>query len=117
MRAFLALSVAAALFLVGCAAVNPYPVAWEPLYPSAAADCKLFQGGYSDKADSRDDVKPSLTRELFGFNTDWEKATRVDFSLPRDDTLEVTVWRGTDTTRPPTLSGAEGDLACHPARR
>src|SRR6266446_1318519 len=56
---------ATALCLAGCAAVNPYPAAWEPLYPSAAADCKLFQGGYSDKADSRDNVKPSLTRELF----------------------------------------------------
>src|SRR6266404_5369372 len=97
MRAFPARPVAAALFvLVGCAAVNPYPAAWEPLYPSAAADCKPFQGGYSDKADSSDNVKPSLTRELFGYNTDWERATRVDFSLPRDDALEVTVWSGTD---------------------
>src|SRR5882762_3001771 len=76
---------ATALCLAGCTAVNPYPPAWEPLRPSAAVDCKLFQGGYSDKADSSDNVKPSLTRELFGYNTDWEKATRVDFSLPRDD--------------------------------
>src|SRR2546426_1070907 len=114
MRAFPALPVAAALFvLAGCAAVNPYPAAWEPLRPSAAADCKLFQGGYSDKADSRDNVKPSLTHELFGFNTDWEDATRVDFSLPSDDALEVTVWSGTDKMLTRTLSAAEGELACH----
>ena len=103
---------AAALCLLGCAAVNSYPVAWEPLHPSASADCKLFQGGYSDKADSRDNVKPSLTRELFGYNTDWEKATRVDFSLPRDDALEVTVWSGTDKIMTHTFSAAEGELAC-----
>ena len=103
---------ATALYLVGCAAVNPYPAAWEPLYPSASADCKLFQGGYSDKADSRDNVKPSLTRELFGYNTDWEKATRVDFSLPRDDILEATVWSGTDKMMTRTFSAAEGELAC-----
>src|SRR5438132_6108832 len=107
---------AAALCLAGCAAVNPYPAAWEPLYPSAAADCKLFQGGYSDKADSRDNVKPSLTRELFGFNTDWENATRVDFLLPRDDALEVTVWSGTDKMMTRTFSAAEGELGCDAGR-
>jgi len=107
---------AAALCLAGCAAVNPYPAAWEPLRPSAAADCKLFEGGYSDKADSQDRVKPSLTRELFGFNTDWENATRVDFSLPRDDALEITVWSGTDKLLTRTLSAAEGELACDAGR-
>ena len=107
---------AAALCLVGCAAVNPYPMAWEPLYPSASTDCRLFQGGYSDKAESSDRVKPSLTRELFGFNTDWEKATRVDFSLPRDDTLEVTVWSGTDALLTRTFNAAEGELACDAGR-
>ena len=116
MRAFPVLPVAAALFLAGCAAVNPYPAAWEPLRPSAAADCKLFQGGYSDKADSSDNVKPSLTRELFGFNTDWEKATRVDFSLPRDDALEVTVWSGADKMMTRSFSAAEGELACDAGR-
>ena len=108
---------AAALCLAGCAAVNPYPAAWEPLRPSAAADCKLFEGGYSDKADSRDNVKPSLTRELFGFNTDWENATRVDFSLPRDDALEVTVWSGTDKMMTRTFSAAEGVRAIRTGAR
>src|SRR5436853_844606 len=107
---------AAALCLAGCAAVNPYPAAWEPLRPSPAADCKLFQGGYSDKADSEGRVKPSLTRELFGFNTDWEKATRVDFSLPRDDALEVTAWGGAHKRLTRTLSAAEGELACDAGR-
>jgi hypothetical protein len=107
---------ATALCLAGCATVNPYPVAWEPLHPSASADCKLFQGGYSDKADSRDRVRPSLTRELFGFNTDWENATRVDFSMPRDDALEVTVWSGTDKMMTRTFSAAEGELACDAGR-
>jgi hypothetical protein len=107
---------ATALCLVGCTAVNPYPAAWDPLYPSAAADCKLFQGGYSDKADSHDNVKPSLTRELFGYNTDWEKATRVDFSLARDDMLEVIVWSGTDRLLTRTFSAAEGALACDTGR-
>jgi len=107
---------AAALCLAGCAAVNPYPAAWEPLRSSASADCKLFQGSYSDKADSKDRVKPSLTRELFGFNTDWENATRVDFSLPRDDALEVTVWSGADKMLTRTFSAAEGELACDAGR-
>ena len=109
-------AIAAVLVVAGCAAVNPYPAAWEPLYPSASADCKLFQGGYSDKGDSSDNVKPSLTRELFGYNTNWEKATRVDFSLPRDDALEATVWSGTDKMMTHTFSAAEGELACDAGR-
>src|SRR5207244_8174603 len=71
---------------------------------------------YSDKADSKDRVKPSLTRELFGFNTDWENATRVDFSLARDDALEVTVWSGADKMLTRTFSAAEGELACDAGR-
>jgi len=108
--------IAAALTVAGCAAVNPYPAAWDPLPAPSSTDCRHFEGGYADKADSSDNVKPSLTRELFGFNTDWEKATRVDFSLPRDDTLEVTVWSGTDKLLSRTLSAAEGELACDAGR-
>jgi hypothetical protein len=109
-------AIAAALFVAGCATVNPYPAAWAPLPAPSSTDCKHLEGSYSDKAESSDRVKPSLTRELFGFNTDWEKATRVDFSLPRDDTLEVTVWSGTDKLLTRTLSTAEGELACDAGR-
>src|SRR5438876_11111348 len=43
-------------------------------------------------------------------------ATRVDFSLPRDDALEVTVWSGTDKMMTRTFSAAEGELACDAGR-
>ena len=109
-------ALAAALFVAGCAGVNPYPVAWDPLPAPSSTDCKHFEGSYADKAESSDRVKPSLMRELLGFNTDWEKATRVDFSLPRDDTLEVTVWSGTDKLLTRTFSAAEGELACDAGR-
>jgi hypothetical protein len=109
-------AIAAVLVVAGCAAVNPYPAAWDPLPAPSSTDCKHFEGRYADKADSRDYVKPSLTRELFGFNTDWEKATRVDFSLLRDDMLEVTVWSGTDKMLTRTFSAAEGELACDAGR-
>ncbi len=109
-------AIVAVLVVAGCAAVNPYPAAWDPLPAPSSTDCKRFEGRYADKADSNDNVKPSLTRELFGFNTDWEKATRVDFSLPRDDTLEVTVSSGTDKMMTRTFSAAEGELACDAGR-
>jgi hypothetical protein len=109
-------AIATVLVVAGCAAVNPYPAAWDPLPASSSTDCKQFEGSYADKADSSDNVKPSLTRELFGFNTDWEKATRVDFSLPRDDTLEVTVRSGTDKLLAGTFRAAEGELACDAGR-
>jgi hypothetical protein len=109
-------AIAAVLVVAGCAAINPYPAAWDPLPAPSSSDCKHFEGIYSDKAESSDRVKPSLTRELFGFNTDWEKATRVDFSLPRDDTFEVTVWNGTDKMMTRTFSAAEGELACDAGR-
>jgi hypothetical protein len=107
---------ATALCLFGCAAVNPYPAAWEPLPVSSSTDCKQFEGSYADRADSGDNVKPSLTRELLGFNTDWEKATRVDVSLPRGDALEVTVWSGADKLLTRTFSAAQGELACDAGR-
>jgi hypothetical protein len=109
-------AIAAVLLVAACAGVNPYPAAWGPLPAPSSTDCKHFEGRYADKADSSDQIKPSLTRELLGFNTDWEKATRVDFSLPRDDTLEVTVWSGTDNLLTRSFSAAEGELACDAGR-
>ncbi|HXM81922.1 MAG TPA: hypothetical protein VN929_08330 [Burkholderiales bacterium] len=113
-RRFAAL--AGALFIGGCAAVYPYPMAWDPLLPPTSTDCNQYQGSYSDKADSPDRVKPSLTRELFGFNTDWETGTRVDFSFPLDDALEVTVWAGAEKLFTRTLTAAEGEVACDAGR-
>jgi hypothetical protein len=109
-------AIAAVLVVAGCAAVNPYPPAWDPLPAPSSTDCKHFEGSYADKAESSDRLKPSLMRELFGFNSDWEKATRVDFSLPRGDALEVTVWSGTDKLLSRTFSAAEGELACDAGR-
>src|SRR3954468_9864598 len=84
------------LLLAGCTVVDaPYPPAWDPLpsRPSdAAVDCRRFQGTYADRGEAPGEAgKPSLTRELFGPDSPWEKATSLRFDVVSDDVVEVTV--------------------------
>ena len=88
--------------LSACATHRPYPVAaWGPLPAPPAEDCRHFEGSYGDRGEPIPGAKqqPSLSSELFfeDYSPDNEKlarATRVSFSLPTDDVLDVTVWEG-----------------------
>src|SRR5438552_996741 len=88
------LATSAALAFGGCAVHRSYPESWEPLPPPPAADCRHFEGDYSDRGEIPGaPAHASLTQQLFGPNTAWRRATRVGFSLPRTEVLEITVWQ------------------------
>jgi hypothetical protein len=115
-RAILAICVP--IGIQACAVGNPrYPVNWDPLVPSASADCRRFEGSYADRGQTRDNLTArSLTRELFGYREEWKQAARVRFTLVGDDVLAVTV-SGTDrelVTR--NLHASTGDFACDQGR-
>jgi hypothetical protein len=77
----------------GCSVVNaPYPPTWDPLAAPPSGDCRRFQGTYADRGEAPGQTaRPSLTRELFGPDSPWEKAGSVRFELPSADTVEVTI--------------------------
>lgn len=104
---------AAVLAIAGCVVNHPYPDAWTPLPAPPTRDCHHFQGEYQDRGEFPGyENRPSLTLELFGSGTPWGRATRVSLSLPRSDTLEVTVWEGASALFARTLSAEAGDFAC-----
>jgi len=79
--------------LAGCTvADNPYPIAWDPIPAPAAPDCRQFEGTYADRGEAFGQTeRPSLTRELFGAGSPWEKASSVRLELAAEDSVEVTV--------------------------
>jgi hypothetical protein len=108
----------AAAFLTGCAVGElKYPASWEPLPPAASKDCRHFEGAYADRGERPGHPdKPSLTRNLFGHRSGWEKAARVQFSLAAEGELEVTVWGDSDELLIRTLSAQAGDFSCEMGR-
>lgn len=56
------------------------------------------------------EAQPSLALELFGRPV-LVRATRVNFSLPTNDTLNVTVWEGMKPVFAQTLT-SPGDFIC-----
>lgn len=79
--------------LAGCSvADNPYPMAWDPIPVPTAADCRQFEGTYADRGEAYGQTaRPSLTRELFGESSPWEKAATVRLQFTAEDSIEVTV--------------------------
>jgi hypothetical protein len=79
--------------LAGCTvADNPYPLAWDPIPAPAVPDCRQFEGTYADRGEAFGQTeRPSLTRELFGAGSPWEKASSVRLELAAEDSVEVTV--------------------------
>jgi hypothetical protein len=79
--------------LAACTVADePYPADWAPLPQAASSSCRHFSGSYADRGEAPGHAnKPSLTRELFGQDSPWEKAVSVQFDVPRDDTLDVVV--------------------------
>jgi hypothetical protein len=79
--------------LAGCSvADSPYPPGWDPLSASPTNDCRRFQGTYADRGEAPGQTaRPSLTRELFGPDSPWEKVTRIRFDFATEDAVDVTV--------------------------
>jgi len=101
-------------FLTGCSVADaPYPLAWDPLSGPATTDCRRFQGTYADRGEVPGDTPPpSLTRELFGPDGPWEKATTIRLDLPTEEAVKVTVEvQGRDPVVR-ELSAKAGDFQC-----
>jgi hypothetical protein len=102
------------LFAGGCSVVDqPYPAAWDP--PKQAPDCRRFEGTYADSGEvAGQTARRSLTRELFGEDSPWEKARIVRIELVEDGTV-VTVQNG-DKPVARHFSAKEGDFRCDQGR-
>lgn len=100
------------LSVSACAVQQPYPeAAWGPLPLPRAEDCRHFEGGYRNRGEMvGHEAQPSLALELFGRPV-LVRATRVNFSLPTNDTLNVTVWEGMKPVFAQTLT-SPGDFIC-----
>jgi hypothetical protein len=81
------------VLLGGCTVTDtPYPIAWDPIPAPAAPDCRQFEGTYADRGESFSHTeRPSLTRELFGGDSPWEKVNTVRLEFAAEDSVEVTV--------------------------
>jgi hypothetical protein len=81
------------LLLGGCTVADePYPALWDPLPPPFSSSCQHFDGTYADRGESpRDSTGPSLTRELFGPDSPWEKAVSIELDLSSDEALDIRV--------------------------
>jgi hypothetical protein len=80
------------LLLAACTVADePYPARWDPLPAAASADCRHFHGTYADRGEAPGNPnRPSLTREIFGAESPWEKAVSIELD-PADDTLDIRV--------------------------
>jgi len=104
---------ALALLLAGCTvADDPYPARWDPLPLAATANCRHFRGTYADRGEAPGQAnRPSLTRELFGPDSPWEKAVSIEFD-PADDTLDIRVQAPGATQFSRRLTAKARDFTC-----
>jgi hypothetical protein len=110
---------ALALLLTACSvADSPYPLAWDPLPVSPANDCRRFQGTYADRGEAPpgQTARPSLTRELFGPQSPWEKVTSVRFELTAEDAVDVTIAGEGLSPAVRRFSAKAGEFLCEQGR-
>jgi hypothetical protein len=100
--------------VAGCSVADtPYPLSWDLPPAPPANDCRRFEGTYADRGEAPgQSTRPSLTRELFGPDGPWEKATTVRFDFSAEDAIDVTVaLEGLDPVVS-RLSAKAGEFAC-----
>ena len=105
-------------FVAACAVAEyPYPATWDPLVPPREDRCDNFAGVYADRGERGDEPsRPSLTRELFGEFSGWEKASTVQLAMPKDGALDITVGNESGTLFKRTLLRNDRDFACRDGR-
>jgi hypothetical protein len=105
--------IALILLVTGCSVADePYPLSWDPLPRALSADCAHFRGVYSDRGESPSSPnKPSLTRELFGHDSPWEKAVSIELE-PGEGTLDIRVAAPAANAFSRRLTATAGEFAC-----
>ena len=102
------------VLVAGCSVVDaPYPSAWDPPSASPASDCRRFQGTYADRGEAPGEAAPpSLTRELFGPDSPWERVSSLRFDFTPEQALDVTLaGEGLEPTVR-RLSAKTGEFRC-----
>lgn len=110
--------IALIVLLAGCSvADDPYPARWDPLPPATSSNCSQFSGRYADRGESpAHSTRPSLTRELFGKDSPWEKAVSIELDLPSDEALEIRVSAPGAKPFARRLSAKAGEFECERGR-
>lgn len=118
MSRFLPVGLVLVLVLGACTVADePYPARWDPLPPVPAADCRHFAGRYADRGESPGSASPpSLTRELFGAASPWEKATSVRIALTADENVDITVSTSDGKPYARKFAGKTGEVKCDHGR-
>ncbi|HVL37563.1 MAG TPA: hypothetical protein VM489_17980 [Burkholderiales bacterium] len=115
-----ALFAASVVGLAGCAVWDdPYPLQWGPLPEATSSSCRAIAGVFADRGERPGgEGEASLTRELFGKDSPWQRAQRVHFRFASDDVLEVTVLEAEAKPKPFTheFTAKAGDLRCEEDR-
>lgn len=98
----------------GCSvADDPYPAGWEPLPAAFSSSCRHFLGSYADRGESPGHAtRPSLTRELFGPHSPWEKAVSVELDMPNDEALDIRVSAPGASAFSRRLTAKAGEFVC-----
>ena len=107
------------LFILGACTVadEPYPPRWDPLPPPLAADCHHFAGSYADRGEAPGSASPpSLTRELFGTRSPWEKASSVRVALETGGDVDITVSTSDGKPYARKFSSKTGEVTCDRGR-
>jgi len=110
---------ACVLLLAGCTVTEyPYPKSWDALAVPESTDCREILGTYADRGESGSvgSDSPSLALQLFGPNSDWEKAVNVNFSFPSDGALLVTVLGKNGPLFSRTLTKKDDEYLCKSGR-
>ena len=110
---------ACAVVLAGCTVAEyPYPNAWDALPVPTSTDCREIVGTYADRGESGSagSSSPSLALQLFGPNSDWEKAVGVNLSFPYEGALHVTVLGKDGPLFSRTLTSKDDEYLCKDGR-
>ena len=103
------------VLLAGCTVAEyQFPKSWDALRGSASMDCREILGTYADRGESGSPGSefPSLSLQLLGPNSDWQKATSVSFSFPAEGALQLTVQGKSGPIFSRTLTSKDDEYLC-----
>jgi hypothetical protein len=102
---------------LSCASHRPPPEDWLAFSRAPHEGCAHLAGTYHDRGEAPgDSTRPSLTRELFGYNAPWTRAERVTISFPAPGTLRIDVAGRGEALLSRTFTTESGKFVCDSSR-